>query len=302
MYQLGGERCFGSPVAFQHSRLYSELCFRRVRSSWERKQWRKPAEQILVRKLRFSFRRARSCWRSIGYFPSMPCCLWQVCFCPYLALRWLTFHLRFQLPLSRITGTLFFPWILLENNPFCSPYFRICILHTSGTRRDFRIIMPPSLLSSVIAWASSSKLSQIVNPNFPFFLRVPSRMSYQSALPSSFSYWLRNRTEVVSLQGGWVNTWAVDWLWCPSRFFLTIFLASDMRYSYSSFILLVGGTYFFHLCPVHSLIFSKRFHPPMDLAFLFQRSCCRSLLCPVWCARSLGCCTPTPNHSLLHNN
>jgi len=100
-----------------------------------------------------------------------------------------------------------------------------------------------------------------MNPNFPFFLRVPSRMSYQSALPSSFSYWLRNRTEVVSLQDGWVNTWAVDWLWCPSRFLLTIFLASDMRYSYSSFILLVGGTYFSIYALFVASYFPKGFIP-----------------------------------------
>ena len=47
-----------------------------------------------------------------------------------------------------------------------------------------------------------------------------------------------DRTGVVSLQDGWVNTWAVDWPWCASRFprlfFLRLTSNIHIAHSFSS--------------------------------------------------------------------
>jgi len=45
----------------------------------------------------------------------------------------------------------------------------------------------------------------------------------------------------------------------------------------------------------------QSFHPSMDLAYIFRLSFRRSLLHPVWCARSMGCGMSVPGHSSLHS-
>ena len=86
-----------------------------------------------------------------------------------------------------------------------------------------------------------------------------------------------------------------------THFSLTISLITSHivrihTYSHSSFVLLIGGTYFFlsfwvNQLYLYNFFFGKKksFYSSMDLTFHFRRPFCRCFLYPVRCSRSMGC-------------
>ena len=247
-------------------------------------------------KLEFSSARPRPCWRSTGCFAFTLCCLWQV------SILLLTTHFfffinvilfRFQLPFSRIPGTLIFNKIFGSRITLLFFFSRICSPHTSRIRRASRSMMLPLLPSLVIVWVFSSEYWTLPYLSLSGCRRVCRiKQLYRQ---------LMNHIVVVSLKDGWVNTWAVDWPWCASSS-LTIFLCFiHIEYFYSSFVLLIGGTYFRAISCSHIYIF-KSFHPSMDFTFLFRRSFRRCFLHSVQCARSVGSCMLAPSSLLFHQN